>query len=428
MMDGRRRFLKKMLAGASLGALSLTPFGLLKADESDLKLSPFRPQSLADDDLWAEVRKQFTFYEDQIYFNSATFGLMPKPVIEAINEAYAILVTGKYNVSEDPRDKVAAFLNAQPKEVALTHNTTEGINIVAAGLPLRRRDEVIMSDQEHVGNGLPWLNRAQRDGIRIKVFSPAPTAAETLQRINDLITKRTRAIAVPHLTCTTGQVLPAKDICTLARDKGIYSFIDGAHGPGTMKLDMRDMGCDFYATCGHKWLCGPPGTGFLYIKESRLPELETYMVGAYSDTGWEISRERTTLDPLVPTAHRFDYGTQNNAQRMGLMAAVQFMESIGWDKVHIRIRELAGYLQDSLMQFPHIEMLTPTEVESRASIVGFRVNGRSMSYFRTLPPMARIRIRLVPESGLNSIRISTHIFNTKDEIDHLVEVMKATAM
>lgn len=426
MMDGRRRFLKKMLAGASLGALSMTPLGLLQARENDSKEAPFRPQELVGEDLWAEVRKQFTFYEDQIYFNSATFGLMPKPVMQAINEAYDVLVYGKYNVSEEPRDKIAEFLNANPQEVALTHNTTEGINIVAAGLPFRRRDEVIMSDQEHVGNGLPWLNRARRDGIRIKVFSPAPTAAETLQRINDLVTRRTRAIAVPHLLCTTGQVLPAKEICTLARDKGFYSFIDGAHGPGTMDLDMRDMDCDFYASCGHKWLCGPPGSGILYVKESRLPELETIMVGAYSDTGWEISKNATTLDPLVKTAHRFDYGTQNNAQRMGLMAAVQFMESIGWEKVHARLRELSTYLQNSLMQLPHIEMLTPTEAESRASIIGFRVQGRSMSYFRTLPPMARIRIRLVPESGLNSIRISTHIFNTKAEIDHLVEVMRAT--
>jgi selenocysteine lyase/cysteine desulfurase len=422
-MDGRRRFLKKMLAGASLGALSLTPFSLLKAEQNDPEIPVFQPNGLSEKDLWAEVRKQFTFYEDQIYFNSATFGLMPKPVMQAIAESYKVLATGKYNVSEEPRDKVASFLNAKPKEVALTHNTTEGINIVAAGLPLRRRDEVIMSDQEHVGNGLPWLNRARRDGIRIKVFSPGSTAAETLQRINDLVTRRTRAVAVPHLTCTTGQVLPAKDICTLARDKGFYSFIDGAHGPGTMPLDMRDMGCDFYATCGHKWLCGPPGTGFLYVKESRLPELETIMVGAYSDTGWNISKEGTSLDPLVKTAHRFDYGTQNNAQRIGLMAAVEFMESIGWDKVHGRIRELAGYLQTSLMQLPHVEMLTPTEEVSRASIVGFQIPGRSMAYFRTLPPMAKIRIRLVPESGLNSIRISTHIFNTKEEIDHLVEVM-----
>lgn len=422
-----------MLAGASMGALSLTPFGLLKAEDLDPVASgptpiPFRPQDLPADDLWTEVRKQFTFYEDQMYFNSATFGLMPKPVLKAIAESYEVLATGKYNVSEDPQAKIAAFLNAQPNEVALTHNTTEGINIVAAGLPLRRRDEVIMSDQEHVGNGLPWLNRAKRDGVRIKVFSPGSTAAETLQRINDLVTRRTRAVAVPHLTCTTGQVLPAKDICTLARDKGFYSFIDGAHGPGTMNLDMQEIGCDFYATCGHKWLCGPPGTGFLYVKGSRLPELKTYMVGAYSDTGWEISQNGVSLDPLVATAHRFDYGTQNNAQRMGLMAAVEFMESIGWDKVHARVRELSGYLQDSLMQFSHIEMLTPTEAESRASIVGFRVPGRSMSYFRTLPPMAKIRIRLVPESGLNSIRISTHIFNTKEEIDHLVDVMKSTAL
>jgi selenocysteine lyase/cysteine desulfurase len=283
-----------------------------------------------------------------------------------------------------------------------------------------------MSDQEHVGNALPWLNRARLDGIRIKVFSPAPTAAENLERINDLITRHTRAIAVPHINCTIGQVLPAREIAGLARDKGIFSFLDGAHGPGTMHLDMQDMGVDFYAGCGHKWLCGPPGTGMLYVRQDRIDELKTHMVGAYSDTGWEISRQRVSMEPLVNTAHRFDYGTQNNAQRMGLMAAVEFMEKIGWDKVHKRIRDLATHLQNELLALPHIEMLTPTEEQSRASIIGFRVRGRDLDYFKAHPWLGRFRVRFVPESGLDSIRISTHIFNTMDEIDELVEFMKST--
>ncbi|MEM0999492.1 MAG: aminotransferase class V-fold PLP-dependent enzyme [Bacteroidota bacterium] len=418
--------MKRLLAGASVGALSLSPLRHLEARD---KPGRFQPDGLDDEALWEEVRQQFTFAEGQIYFNCATFGLMPAPVQKAMAEAYQKLIRGRYNLSKKPRKKVAQMLNAEPKEVALTHNTTEGINIVAAGLPLRRRDEIIMTDNEHVGNALPWLNRARLDGVRIKVFSPAPTAAETLNRINDLVSRRTRVIAVPHITCTTGQVLPITEIATLAREKGAYSFFDGAHGPGTTPMDMAEIGGDFYASCGHKWLCGPPGTGMLYVRQDRINDLKALMIGAYSDTGWELSRNEVRLDPLVETAHRFDYGTQNNSLRVGMMAAIEFMEKIGWEKIHARGCELAAYLQEKLLEMPHVEMLTPVEAKSRSFVIGFKVKGRSLEYFRkNIPMMSRVRIRMVPESGLNSLRISTHIFNTKAEIDELLAFVEATKL
>lgn len=423
-MEGRRQFLKKLIAGTSLGALNLSGFGWGQSAPDSV---PWSPHELSGEALWEEVRKQYTFVSGQIYLNSATIGPMPLSVQEGVAKNFAKLAKGKYQVEKSPRKKVAEFVGADTSEISLTHNTTEGINIVATGIPLRRRDEVVITDQEHVGNALPWLNRARRDGIRLRVFSPGATAAETLQRISDLITRRTRVIAVPHITCTTGQVLPIKEIATLARQKGIWSFIDGAHGPGSTHLDLHATGCDFYAACGHKWLCGPPGTGILYVRKEKLDTLEAYMVGAYSETGWTLNSEEQSMGPLVPTAHRFDFGTQNNALHMGLQDAIEFLEKIGAEKVYQRGRDLAKYLQDKLLNFSHVEMLTPTEAASRGTIVGFKVKGRDLAYFRANRKVSPFRIRLVPESGLNSIRISTHLFNSYEQMDQFAEFIRGTA-
>ncbi|MEM7040502.1 MAG: aminotransferase class V-fold PLP-dependent enzyme, partial [Bacteroidota bacterium] len=227
-----------------------------------------------DEAYWKTIQDEFNFKPNQIYMNSATLGLTPRRAMEDMQERFERLSRGSYRMEKGPRQIIADILGVKVSEISLTHNTTEGINIVAAGLPLKKRDEVIVTSHEHVGNALPWLNRARLDGIRLKVFDPAPTAAETLNRINDLITRRTRVIAVPHITCTTGQVLPIREISRLGRSKGIWVFLDGAHGPLTTALDLKDIDCDFYASCGHKWLCGPSGTGMLYVRESLLDTVE----------------------------------------------------------------------------------------------------------------------------------------------------------
>ncbi|HHG86579.1 MAG TPA: aminotransferase class V-fold PLP-dependent enzyme [Bacteroidetes bacterium] len=422
-MQGRRRFLKHLIASTSLGALNLSGIGLGQNLDSHTDWSP---AGLEGEAFWKDVRKQYTFYPNQIYLNSATIGLIPIPVRLAIEKNFASLAQGKYYLPHEPREKVAEFLGADVSEISLTHNTTEGINIIANGLPFRRKDEIIITDHEHVGNAFPWLNRARLSGLRFKVFTPAPTAAETLNRIASLITRRTRIIAVPHITCTTGQILPIRAIASLARSKGIWSFVDGAHGPGSTALDMHDLGCDFYATCGHKWLCAPAGIGMLYIRKEMLDTVEAHMVGAYSGMGWTLNHQEQSMLSLTQSAHRFDYGTQNKALILGLQDAVEFMQTIGLEKIYARGRTLAAYLQEKLLALPHVEMLTPTEKKSRGTIIGFKVKGRSLDYFRKHPQLMHFRVRIVPESNLDSLRISTHLFNTYAELDEFVDFIEKT--
>ncbi len=408
-----------MAAGTALTALG---FGKALFSSGDVPLNPsISKKSVGnnDDDVWDSVRNEF-FLGKQVYLNTGTLGLMPKAVMVAVTERLETLSRGNYALDDEVRNAVAKMLNAKASEISLTHNTTEGINIIAAGLKLRKGDELVLTDQEHVGNALPWLHRAKAVGARIRVLQPGKTANETLNRLNDLITRKTRVFALPHITCTDGNVLPAKEIADLARSKGILSFFDGAHGPGMLFPDMQAIGCDFYAACGHKWLCSPAGTGMLYLRESMLESVQARMVGAYSDTGWELSTSAQTIGPLVPTAHRFDYGTQNATTQAGMKAAIEFMDGIGFEKVRDRVLSLGNYLQSKLLEYDYVEMLTPTEAQSRGGMIGFRLRGKTMKDFEGSEIPKNFRVRLVPESGLNSIRISTHIFNNHNDLDNFV--------
>lgn len=386
-----------------------------------LKNSPKEKQ----EDLWETIRTQFPLTQERVYFNNGTIGPSPTPVLEALKATLTKLNTwGEYQGHNDSRKPLADFTHVSEEEICLTHNTTEGINIVAAGLPLKRGDEVIMTTHEHAGNALPWLNQQKQKGIVVKAFTPRDTAYETLNAINDLISSKTRVIAIPHITCTTGHVLPVREISSLAHGKGLWVFYDGAHSAGSIDLNIKDTGADFYASCGHKWLLGPSGTGFLYVNEDVQEILQPVGIGAYSDTGWEISESKQSMKGYVQTAHRYDYGTQSAALAHGLKAAIEFMQNIGMKKVESYSSNLADRLFDGLKGIGDpVEILTPDEKRGRSTMITFRIKDYDYKSFGKLASEQKFRIRLVPESGINAIRISTHIYNNKEEVDMFLRMV-----
>jgi cysteine desulfurase / selenocysteine lyase len=426
MYTSRRHFIKQATSGI-VGAWALT--AVPEASHARYIISNYENILPDDEQFWKIVREQFPLTHDRIYLNNGTMGPSPFVVREAVKAAIDnIDVTGEYGGWEVARPKIAKFVGVDESEISLTHNVTEGINIVAWGLPLKRGDEVILTTHEHAGNALPWLNRAKHDGIIIKTLKPASTAAENLNRIDDLITKRTRAIAIPHITCTIGQVFPAKEISKLGHDKGLWIFFDGAHGPGMTMLDLKDIDCDFYATCCHKWMCGPKGTGFLYVKKELLDVLQAQWIGGYSDLGWDLTIDPPEFKGYVPTAHRYDFATQNAAIYIGVSAAVDFLYHIGMKNIVKRGNALASYLQQELHKLEDkVEMLTPTEEQSRGFVVGFRLKNMPYDKFGEHAAKKGFRIRLVAEGHLNSIRISTHIYNNFDEVNKFIETVKEAA-
>jgi L-cysteine/cystine lyase len=375
-----------------------------------------------DEDFWKGVRERFPLTHKRVYFNSGTFGPSPTRVLDAVKKRIdEIGVSGEYGSGDRGRMRLAEFLKVTTEEIALTHSTTEGINIVTWGLPLKTGDEVLITLQEHVGNAMPWLNRAKLHGIVLKPFEPALTAQENLALIEKLITRRTRVIAIPHITCTTGLVMPVREIAALARSRGIFTAIDGAHGPGSLNLDLKTLGCDFYAASCHKWMLGPSSTGFLYVRRELLDTLQPYWVGAYSDKGWDLYATPATFHGYTDSARRYDYGTSNSALYAGVEEAINFLQEIGMDRIEARVKTLAEHLQQKLAGLgSKIEMLSATEAASRAGMITFRIQGKEYMEFATLAAKNGFRIRAVPESNLKALRISTHIYNSMVDVDRFV--------
>ncbi|MCE7054460.1 aminotransferase class V-fold PLP-dependent enzyme [Algoriphagus sp. AGSA1] len=418
-MTSRRLFLQKLSAGVAIP--SLVSFNS-PTQVTSKSINHF----LQGEAFWGDLRKKFPLQNNRVYLNNGTFGPSPTVVLEALQNSFVETnISGEYGHIGSEREKLAAFVGIKTSEISLTHNTTEGINIMVWGLPLQAGDEVIITFHEHVGNALPWLNRAKLHGIVLKPFEPKATQAENLDLIKSLVTSKTKVIAIPHVTCTAGLVFPIKEISAFARSKGIFTAIDGAHGAGTFDLNLKELGCDLYASSYHKWVLGPNGTGFLYVGEEILEQIQAYQVGAYSDLGWDMHQNPPEFKGYVPTAHRFDYGSQSLPMIRGAVAAANFHVEIGKGRIESRVRELNQYLFEGLAEMDsQLDILSPQEQESRISMVTFKPKNMDYQQAAGLISQQGFRIRQVPESKLDAIRISTHIYNSKEEIDSFLEVTK----
>lgn len=375
---------------------------------------------------WGDVRELFILSKQKIYLNSATLGISPKCVLDTVCEQmHKVETTGEYGKLGTVRAQIAEFVKVLETEICLTSNTTAGINIVAQGVSFKHGDEIIITNQEHVGNALPWLQRAKMKGLKIKVLNLAPTAAETLHNLQKLFSRKTKVVAVPHITCTTGQVLPIKEISELAHKYGAFVFVDGAHGTGMLSLNLSELGCDFYASCCHKWMLAPKGTGFLYIKKNCQNNLTPRFVGSGFGADWNITEKESHLGKFTDTAERYEYGTQNTALWKGVAETIRFTNDLGKENIERRVRDLSGHLQAHLVELKNenVELLTPQEAKSWAGIQTFRLKNMTHDTFAEKAAAQNMRVRKVNESSLNAIRISTHIYNSYEELDKLIALI-----
>jgi isopenicillin-N epimerase len=239
------------------------------------------------------------------------------------------------------RDPLAKFVGCKRDEIALVRNATEANSYIANGVDLRAGDEVVITDQEHPGGEHPWDLRAKRYGIVVKKITlpkPVPDAAAVLSLFAEAITPRTRVIFFSHITTVTGVVLPAKEICALARSKGVLSAVDGAHVPGMMKLDLHDLGCDMYSASPHKWLQATKGTGFLYVRDEVIDRVWSTI----ATEGWNDTKIR---------AERFQrIGSSNVPALCGLRAAIEFADQIGMKRIEKRHRENGDYILQEMVK------------------------------------------------------------------------------
>ena len=370
MLD-RRGFLSSL---AAAGAVAGLPGAVLaQAAKGAAKLPAQDLYDQNEDAYWGELRKQFLVPADVVYLNNGTVGTSPMPVVQAIADGLHEL---ERMVSDNPeiypiwgypheneihtafRADLAAFIGGTKDEIAIVRNATEANNYIANGLEMKAGDEVLMSDQEHPGGEEPWKVRAKRYGIVVKKFQipmPPKDKNEILNRIEDAITPRTRIIFVSHITTTTGVVLPAKEICALARQKGILSALDGAHVPGMMRLNLREIGCDMYTSSPHKWLFAPKGSGFLYVREEVQPQIWNTIV----TEGWN--------EPELKAARFMGIGSSNVAMLWGFKAAIKLANDIGIERIEKRHRQMADYIHAEMVK-RGVESWTSPNPELRCAI------------------------------------------------------------
>ncbi|MDB6167252.1 MAG: hypothetical protein JWM88_116 [Verrucomicrobia bacterium] len=430
MNVNRKTFLRRLGAGA-LGLMATRGW----AERDDGSPSAATPVWNGEDPerFWRQVRAQFPMTPERIYFNTGGLGPAPRRVLDMLTVAGRQLqerVETGHDSFSPARAIVADYLGAKPEEICFVRNTTEGTNIVASGLALQAADEVIFESHAHPGGSFPWLNRQRADGIAVKTFEPDPqNAAANVARIEALITPRTRVIQVSHVTSPTGIVLPVQAIGELARRHDLWFHVDGAQSAGMIPVDLRTLGCDSFATSGHKWMGGPHETGVLWIRSDRIERITPRQVGAYSSEDMNLRNP----GPFVysPGAHRYEYGTRNAASVLALAEAVRFQNEIGRERIAARGHALAERVRAGLEKIDGVDVLTPRDPASRGSIITFRTAkvGYQALFGRLLGDY-RLRCRPVSEVGLDATRVSTHLFNSPSECDLLIgaldEILKKT--
>jgi selenocysteine lyase/cysteine desulfurase len=429
----RKVFLKTSTLGIA-GSVFALARARAAAPASLPAAAPSSPSIPAFDDvpseaLWEAVRAQYPLTRELAYFNTGGLGPVSERALstaEKITRQLQVRSESGHAYFAQAREALAGFLGADKEEIAFVRNATEGNSIIASGLDLRRRDEVIFESHAHPGGSYPWLNLQNTAGVVVKLFEPSiASPEENVGRVKALITPRTRVVQVSHVTAPTGLLMPVNALARLCRGRGIWFHVDGAQTAGMFPFSLREIGCDSYATSGHKWLGAPHETGLLFVKKDRLVEVTPRLVGAYSgDTpGGRLPGEFT----LAPDAVRYEYATRNAATVMALAEAAKFQEEIGRERIAGRGRFLAARVREGLARIPGVEILTPPASTGLAcSIVTFRSSRLDYNkLFGHLLGRHKVRTRPVSEQGLNALRVSAHLFNTPAECERLVEGVAA---
>lgn len=374
-----------------------------------------------DEAFWGRVRSHFLIAPDRIYLNNGTLGPSPQVVVDAVIEhTRRVAATYPPGVSwDDLKASMAALMGGDPEGFVFPRNTTEAMSFVANGLELEPGDEVVITNHEHIGGKEPWRLAEARHGVVLRWASlpaPATSPEELLDAVWREVTPGTRVVMVSHVTFTTGTVLPVEALAARCAERGIVLVLDGAHPPGMMRLDVGEIGSDFYATSPHKWLLAPQGTGLLYM----APRWRTRLWPTLASGGW---------DDLELGAQRFNHlGTFDESRMAGLLASAEFLQALGMDRVEARIRRLRGRLQAGLRQIPGVTVVTPDSETMNAGMVSFAIEGvDSLDLQAHLGRTERVRTRVIGEYGYGWMRLSTHVYNRPQEVDRVLELLAHAA-
>ena len=372
-----------------------------------------------------DIRRLTPATENYAYFQTSGFSPKPEPVIDEVVRltrfySQGPALPGVYSklqeVLEATRAKVAQSLNATADEIVLGENATIGINIVANGIAWQPGDNLVLTTHEHPGNRIPWYNLIKRYGVQLRFLNVREDDDQMLDELAGLIDSRTRLLSLSHVSRRTGVRFPAQAITALAQRHGIPVLWDGAQSYGAIPVDVKALDCDFYTFSGHKYIMAPQGTGGCYIRRDRIEWVKPSWIGSHSQKDFDLVGGLTLLDE----AKRFEFGTRNLADQGGFGKALDLWQEIGWGNVFGAIAAYTDRMKAALIAIPGVILETPLPYAKSAGIVTISVPGfTSAGLYASLLDHERILVSPL-EHDTSMIRISTHVFNTDEEIDRLV--------
>ena len=429
---GRRSFAKLLALGGTAtvcgGPLSSTADALLRRDEAgresllgqELPPTPAAP----DEAFWQRVRAQFLLPADLAVLNAANLCPSSRPaleaaarVTEAIDRDPSLENRRQFAAArEAARRTIADALRVAPEEVLITRNTSEGNNFVSSGIDLKPGDEVVLQSDNHPSAHAAFREKAKRFGFTVRVVdvvSPHPGADYYVDAFSRAITPRTRLVAITHVTAACGDLMPVREICRAARDRGAMTLVDGAQSFGVLDIDLSDMQPDFFTGSAHKWPCGPREVGVLYVNERARAALWSSVVSLYAGAVG-ISKTHGGL------------GQRDEAAMVGFAEALAFEARIGRAVIETRSRALARRLLARLVEIPGVTPWTSRDPARSAAIV--TVKPGALDPARLAAALyEKDRVACTPRGGPDrpGIRFSPHFFNTEAEVDRAADAVRA---
>jgi len=384
----------------------------------------------ADTQKIAMLRAAMPAVTRAVYLNTGTNGPLPRRAYDALLAfARSEFEEGRIgqpvfdrfmNLLTETRALVAELLGCALEEIALTHNTTEGMNIALLGLAWREGDELITASSEHEGGLNPAAVLKARYGARVIYTDIGLRHCDPLEALRGALSPRTKAVVLSHASWSTGAILPLRELCELAHRVGALVICDAAQACGMIPSNVYDLGVDVYALSGQKWLCSPDGTGALFIRRALLPKIQNTFSGYFS-LKQRVTHAATPIE-FADTATRYQYAAHYFPSVQGFAETLKWLrDEIGWEWIYRRTRELGQYAYDALAQIDGVNLYLP-----RAQIAGllhFTVDGIAPADLTTKLFEQKILIRHVPEPALN--RVSTGFFNTEADIMQLTAAIRA---
>ena len=387
-----------------------------------------------------EIREEFPLLKEVVWLASSGVGPMPRAALSAMaavnSKLYASYDPKAWSAEDEVRERactlIAKLLSVSPEEIALTRSTTEGLNAIACAIPWKRRDHIVITDQEYPANAVPWYHQAHLHGLEVRVVR-SEAGRLPVSRFAEAIDDRTRVVAISHVQFATGFRADLAALSELAHSYGALLVVDGIQSVGALAVRPQELGIDALAAGGYKWLCGPLGSGFLYVRKELCQDLVPVGLGfgeiaprEHEDIWDALSGGRPWVrdfSELAPGAKRFSGVGLNPAVLEGLSAALEMFLELGPEWIEARVIALSGLLIERLKR-RGFQVVTPETEEERAGIVLFR-GPWDLSRKEVREELDRrleaTGIKVSIRAG--GVRVACHFFNTEEDLERLLEAL-----